>query len=280
MDTSTQRLQEMLCRSRFEVLPVRGAAERAAVLPAGSTVTVTASAAKGLDATMDVAARLAAAGFHVVPHLAARSVPDRARLAELLDRAAALGSDEVFVIAGDSPVPAGEFPDALALLRAMAELDRKPGKVGITGYPERHAFLSDEVTIRAMADKARHADYVVSQICYDPRRIAEWLGEVRARGVLLPVHVGLPGAVDVTKLLRVSMKIGLGESLRFLRKQHGLVTKLLAPYTPDALLDGLWPHLDEPAPGIAGWHLFTFNELDRTVQWRDDALARIQEVPA
>lgn len=280
MDTSTQQLEELLCGARFEVLPVRGAVEKCAQLPAGTTVTVTASAAKGSDATLDVAARLAGCGLHVVPHLAARSIRDSAQLADLLDQAAALGSGDVFVVAGDSPVPAGEFPDALALLRAMDDMGRRPDKVGITGYPERHAFLSDEALVRAMTDKARFADYVVSQICYDPQRIATWLGEVRARGVLLPIHIGLPGAVDVTRLLRVSMKIGLGESLRFLRKQHGMVTRLLAPYTPDALLDGLWPHLDEPAPGIAGWHLFTFNEITRTVRWRDAALARIQEVPA
>ncbi|MCA1229744.1 MULTISPECIES: methylenetetrahydrofolate reductase [unclassified Saccharopolyspora] len=280
MDTSTQRLRETLLRSRFEVLPVRGAAERARVLPAGSTVTVTASPAKGPEATLDTAERLAAAGLHAVPHLAGRSIPDRARLAALLDRAAALGSDEIFVVGGDSPEPAGEFPDALALLRAIEDLGRRPGRVGITAYPERHAFLTDAVTIGALAAKAPHADYAVSQICYDPQRIARWLGELRDRGVLLPVHVGLPGAVDVTKLLRVSMKIGLGESLRFLRKQHGVVTRLLVPYTPDALVDGLSAHLDEPAPGIAGWHLFTFDEIGRTARWRDDAVARLQEVPA
>ncbi|MBK0869204.1 MAG: methylenetetrahydrofolate reductase [Saccharopolyspora sp.] len=280
MDTGFQRLEELLCSARFEVLPVRGAVQRCEQLPAGTTVTVTSSAAKGPEATLATGAQLAAVGMRVVPHLAARSIKDSAHLSGLLDRAEALGSGEVFVIAGDSPAPAGEFPDALALLRRMDELGRRPGRVGISGYPERHAFLSDEATVRAMTDKAGYADYAVSQICYDPQRIAAWLGEVRARGVLLPIHIGLPGAVDVTKLLRVSMKIGLGESLRFLRKQHGMVSKLLAPYNPDSLVDGLWPYLDEPAPGIAGWHLYTFNEITRTAQWRDAALARIQEVPA
>ncbi|WP_314175148.1 methylenetetrahydrofolate reductase [Streptomyces winkii] len=278
MDTATRRLHEMLCGARFEVLPVRGAVEQCEQLPPGTAVTVTSSAAKGQDATMRTAEELAGLGMRVVPHLAARSVASRAHLAELLDRGAAIGSD-VFVVAGDSPEPVGEFPDALGVLRAMEELGRRPWRVGITGYPERHAFLSDEATVRAMTDKARHADYVVSQICYDPQRIANWLGEVRARGVDLPVHIGLPGAVDAARLLRVSMKIGLGGSLRFLRKQHGMVGKLLAPYTPDALIDGLRPEFGQPG-GVAGWHLFTFNEVIRTAQWRDAAIARLQEVPA
>lgn len=278
MDTAARRLHESLCSARFEVLPVRGAVRQCAELPPGTTVTVTSSAAKGQEATVRTAEQLAGLGMRVVPHLAARSVAGRAQLAELLDRCAAVG-DEVFVVAGDSPEPAGEFADALALLRAMEDLGRRPRRVGITGYPERHAFLSDEATVRAMTDKAAHADYVVSQICYDPQRIADWLGEVRARGIALPVHIGLPGAVDAARLLRVSMKIGLGESLRFLRKQHGVVGRLLAPYTPDALLDGLRAEVERP-DGVAGWHLFTFNEVTRTAQWRDAAVARIQEVPA
>lgn len=278
MDTVTQRQQELLCGARFEVLPVRGIVEQCEQLPYGTNVTVTSSPAKGPDATMRTAEQLAALGMRVVPHLAARSIASRGHLAELLDRSAAFASD-VFVVAGDSPEAAGEFHDALSMLRAMEELGRRPLRVGITGYPERHAFLSDEATVRAMTDKARHADYVVSQICYDPQRIASWLGEIRARGIGLPVRVGLPGSVDAARLLRVSMKIGLGESLRFLRKQHGIVSKLLAPYTPDALIDGLRPEVEQPG-GIAGWHLFTFNEVTRTAQWRDAALVRSEEVSA
>jgi methylenetetrahydrofolate reductase (NADPH) len=260
------------------VVRVGGAVGLGDILPPATTVTVTSSAAKGPDATMRTAERLAELGMRVVPHLAARSVASRGHLAELLDRSAAIGG-EVFVVAGDSPKAAGEFPDALGVLRAMEELGRRPRRVGITGYPERHAFLSNEAIVRAMTDKARHADYVVSQICYDPQTLANWLGEIRARGIGLPVYVGLPGAVDAAKLLRVSMKIGLGESLRFLRKQHGLIGKLLAPYTPDALIDGLRPEVGQPG-GVAGWHLFTFNEITRTAQWRDAACARAQEVPA
>ena len=44
-----------------------------------------------------------------------------------------------------------------------------------------------------------------------------------------PIWIGLPGAVDYAKLLRMSMKIGLGESARFLSHQHGWVSRLLPP---------------------------------------------------
>ncbi len=279
MDNQSQ-LQQHLSNARFEVLPLRGVEEQAAQLPTGTTVTVTSSQAKGIDATLDLAANLHTRGLHAVPHLAARSVASTEHLSALLDRLDGAGIAEVFVIAGDRPEPAGPFPDALSLLQAMDTMGRRPDRVGITGYPESHAFLADADTVTAMIDKSRYADYIVSQICFDPNTVASWVKDVRARGIRLPIYIGAPGAVEATKLLRISMKIGLGESMRFLRKQRGVVTKLLTRYTPEGLFDELAPYLSDEHCDIAGWHLFTFNEIGKTLQWRQDLLARLQEVPA
>lgn len=280
MDASTQTLQNLLTRARFEVLPLRSAIAELEQLSPGATVTVTSSPAKGPEATLDLAERAAARGFHVVPHLAARLIADTAQLSTLLDRMERSGLNEAFVVAGDSTASPGDFPDALSLLRGMEELGRRPARVGITGYPEQHSFLPDSATTQAMNDKAHHADYIVSQICYDPNTIISWVREVRERGVLLPIHIGIPGSIDVSKLLRVSMKMGIGDSMRFLRKQRGVVTKLLSRYTPDHLIDELGPYLLDESFGLAGWHVYTFNEVEKTVQWRDALVARMQEVPA
>ena len=67
-----------------------------------------------------------------------------------------------------------------------------------------------------MFAKAPMATCIISQICFDADVIAAWVREVRRRGTHLPIWVGTPGAVDHAKLLRISMKIGLGESARFL----------------------------------------------------------------
>lgn len=277
---STERLAQYLAHPRFEVLPLRGVADEVSALPEGSTVTVTSSPAKGIEATLDVAARLRGRGYVVVPHLAARSVRDAQHLADTLAVIAELGISEVFVVAGDSPEPVGKFADALDLLRAMDDVEHRPARIGITGYPEGHAFISDACTILAMEHKARHADYIVSQICYDPDTIASWIAGVRARGVTLPIYVGVPGVVDIHRLLRISLKIGLGSSIRFIRKQHGVMTKLLSRYTPEDIFTFLTPYLSDPAYDIAGWHFFTFNEAAKTYLWTQDIAARIQEVPA
>ncbi|ASU78311.1 5,10-methylenetetrahydrofolate reductase [Actinopolyspora erythraea] len=275
-----QQLQRYLRNSRYEVLPLRGVVEQVRELPAGTTVTVTSSPAKGTEATLDTAARLRDEGMHVVPHLAARLVRDSAHLTDLLAHVDDLGLTEVFVIAGDAERPAGRFTDALSLLRGMEEIGTRPYRLGITGYPEQHAFIPDRMTIQATDEKARYADYIVSQICYDPNTIASWVKSMRARGVELPVYIGAPGSIDPSKLLRISMKIGLGQSMRFLRKQHGVVSKLLTRYTPENVFDELSPYIVDPAYNIAGWHLFTFNEITKTRQWVVEMADRLQEVPA
>ena len=74
-------LHGFISRPRYEVFPAKGTEQAVADwVPAGMTVTVTASPAKGLDATIELTERLVARGYRVVPHLAARSVADQAHL--------------------------------------------------------------------------------------------------------------------------------------------------------------------------------------------------------
>ncbi len=246
-------------------------------VPIELTVTITSSPTRGPEATLALAERLAGRGYRVVPHLAARLIADRVQLRELLERIKGLGAREVFVIAGDVAQPLGPFEGAATLLEAMAEIGHGLEQIGITGYPESHAFISDETTIQAMFDKAPYATYIVSQICFDPAVIATWLRRVRDRGVELPIYVGLPGPVDPVRLLRLSARIGLGESARFLRGHGSWLRRLTLPrgYRPGSLLDRLAPDLARPENRIAGLHLFTFNEIEQSEAWRRAELIRL-----
>ncbi len=260
-----------------------GGVERAVVahVPREVKLTVTASPAKGLDATLGLAERLLAEGYRVVPHLSARMVRDEAHLREVVARLAGCGVDEVFVVAGDRPQPVGDYADALSLLEAMAAAGHAFREVGIAGYPESHPLIDDDVTVQAMWDKRRYATYIVSNVCFDPRLVARWVARVRRRGVTLPIHVGLPGQVDAARLLRVSTRIGIGESARFLRWHRGwLRLALPGTYRPDRLLLGLAPAIAAPGSGVAGLHVFTFNEVERTERWRSQLVARLEAPPA
>jgi methylenetetrahydrofolate reductase (NADPH) len=279
-DATTTReaaaLAELLRRPRFEILPLDGIEEQVLEhLGTEVKVTVTASPRKGLEATLDLAERLAGAGYAVVPHLSARLVRDRAHLEDVLERLLAAGVRELFVPAGDAPEP-GEFHGAAELLAAMGPLRARFDDIGITGYPETHHLISDEETIQAMFAKAPMATCIISQICFDAEVIAGWIAEVRRRGTALPIWIGLPGTVDYAKLVRISMKIGLGESARFMRHHGNWISRLMTrQFKPDPLLRGLAPTLADPAANVAGFHMYTFNEVARTERWRRQALERL-----
>ncbi|HEU5009922.1 MAG TPA: methylenetetrahydrofolate reductase [Gaiellaceae bacterium] len=267
---------EALARPRYEVIPLDGVEEAVlAHVPTDVTVTVTTSPAKGLEATLALAERLAAHGYDVVPHLAARNVRDRAQLAELSERLRAAGARDVLVMAGDAKEPAGDFEGAQPLLRALDELGRPFEEVGITGYPESHAIISDGAAVAAMREKERYATYIVSQICFAHEVTASWLGDVWQRGTRLPVLIGLPGPVEGARLLRVCERIRVGPSISILRADECVKD---GAFDPDLIVDGLEESIDHDHPNFGGFHIFTFNELADTERWRQRHLAA--ETPA
>ena len=268
----------LLEHPRYEVFPAGNIEEAVAEwIPTGMTVTVTASPSKGLDATLGLAERLAGRGYHVVPHLSARLVRDDAHLAGIVARLTACGIDDVFVPAGDADPPLGRFDSALSLLERLAEMGSPFARTGITGYPETHPRIDDDITIQAMWDKRRLAAYIVSNLCFDPVTVRRWIRRVRARGVTLPLFVGLAGPVERARLLRMAAKAGAGESARFLAGHAEWFLRFGAPggYRPDRLLGRLGPTLAAPSAGVAGLHLFTFNQVQQTEQWRRELLTRL-----
>ena len=267
--TRAAEIAELLRQSRYEILALDGVEEQVlAHVPRDVTLTVTASPTKGLGPSFALAARLIGHGYDVVPHLSARLIRDRSQLAEHVERLREMGVRDVFVVAGDAREAHGQFHGAAELLDALADRGHPFERIGITGYPESHPLIDDETTIAAMFAKARHATYITSQICFDPSVIAQWIENVWERGTRLPVYVGVPGVVSRAKLLRVSTRIGIGDSLRFLRANGSFAGRFLRPggFSPDPLVDGLGEGLESGK--LAGFHVFTFNDVEATEAWR------------
>lgn len=277
-ETSKKALVAFLRSPRYEVLPTEDVEERVlATVPREVTLTITASPRRGIEATIGLAERLSGHGFAVVPHLSARLIRDESHLNDVLAALAAMGVTNVFVIAGDAREPAGKFPDSVSLLEAIAVDKHGLRDIGVTGYPERHSFIDDDLTIQAMWDKRRLATYIVSNLCFDPRMVKKWVARVRRRGVQLPIYIGMAGVADPAKLLRVSTRIGVVDSARFLRGHSNWFLRTLQPggYSPDRFITGLLPDLASPERKVAGLHVFTFNEIEPTEQWRQETLTRL-----
>ena len=267
----------LLENARYEVLPTASAEEQVLANVGTSTaLTVTASPSKGLEPTLALAERLTAHGYTAVPHLAARMVRDTEELREICARLTSQGMDKVFVPGGDAEAP-GEFPDALSLLEAIKDLGAPFSHVGITGYPESHPTISDDLTIQSMWDKRRYATHVVSNLTFDPEVLATWVGRMRKRGITMPLLLGIPGPVERTKLLAMATKIGVGESTRFLAKNKGTFARLAAPggFTGERFLEKVAPALSPPEMLVEGLHVFTFNQVTETEEWRQSLLAQL-----
>jgi len=260
--------------ARFEVLPFARSVEEAAQLPEKVRLTITCSPKHGPDRSVQMAAQLRELGHQVTVHVAARMVSDNDHLDRILAAIAQAGVDDVFLIGGDADPPLGAYSSAVELLEVVAAHPDRPRTIGIAGYPEGHPAIADEALERALADKSRHADYVATQMCFDPDALVAWVRRQRARGVTLPVLAGVPGKVSRAKLLELSARIGVGPSLSFLRKQRGIRALLSKGSTADKLYEKLGPAVDDPELNIAGFHIFTFNQLLETWQWQrahDDA---------
>jgi methylenetetrahydrofolate reductase (NADPH) len=276
-DAGRAGLRRVLADPTFELIPLKNARNQAAFLPAGSTVSVTASPAKGLEATVELAAELQGRGVHAIPHLSARMVRDRERLAKLLEAVTAAGIDRAFVVGGDAEQP-GEYLDGLSLLEAMESLGRLPAEIGIPCYPQGHPTIPDDRLLAALHAKARFATYMTTQLCFDAPAIAEWLAARRAEGIELPVRIGIPGVAAIPKLLEISARIGVRDAGRFIRKNARFVGELLASgglYRPTRLLEALAPLIADPAANVIGLHVYTFNQVEATVAWRAAELAKL-----
>jgi methylenetetrahydrofolate reductase (NADPH) len=275
---SREALARLLATPTFELVPLKNALSQADHLPPGATVSVTASPAKGLEATVALCEQLQARGFRAVPHVSARMVRDRAHLVDLIEWLEGAGVDRAFVVGGDAKEP-GHFPDGLSLLREMHEIGHPLGEIGIPCYPQGHAFIADAPLLDALRAKASYASYMTTQLCFDPGAIASWIAARRAEGLELPVHVGVPGVAEPHRLMAISARIGVADTHRFLSKNIRFVARLMRSggfYRPDGLLEGIAPHAADPTAQMVDIHLYTFNAVDATEKWRQDYLARLE----
>ncbi len=258
----------------FELIPLKSATDAIAALPPNSKVSVTASPVKGLDATKELTAQVQAAGHTPVPHIAARLVESKEHTAELGTWMKDAGLETMFCVAGDAEEPAGPYEGAHSFLTDLFETDHGLSTVGITGYPDGHALISNDVcheqlhAKQALLSSAGVDGWVSTQMCFDTDLLVNWLRAEREAGLTLPVHLGIPGVVDRAKLMTMGVRLGVGASLRYLKKNRTAITKLLAPgtYDPDVLLLPIAEDLKEI--GIEGLHVFTFNQVESTESWR------------
>jgi len=261
----------------FELVPLKSLARAVEALPPGAEVSVTCSPTKGIAETQRLTEELVGKGFRAIPHLSARMVRDHAHTIELAQWCHELGLKKIFVVGGDAEQP-GEYLGAVEFLADLLTTGHGVETIGVTAYPDGHAFLSDEKMRWALHEKQRLLaeagvqGYCSTQMCFDPDAISKWIRTERELGLTLPVHLGLSGVVDKSKLLTMGARLGIGDSLKYLRKNVGAVVKMMTQlsYDPNDLLLPLSADLLDF--NVTGLHVFTFNQVEATNTWRESVL--------
>ena len=264
--TANQVLAHHVREAYMEFFPTDTIESRLDVLEPNSYVAVTCSPSTGVEVTLDMSERLANRGFKVVPYVAAKMVRDKRHLQEIIARLNDLPIISIVVPGGDADAPLGDYPTALALLRDVAEIDHNFTEIGVAAHPEGHPDVDTGELTRALLRKQEVANYLVTQMCFDAAVIAAWLRSIREQGVTLPAWLGVPGVADRASLLKTSLRIGVGDSLRYLKRNPKAAARLMwsNEYRPDDLLFELAPYLADPAYDIHGHHVYCFNQVEKT----------------
>lgn len=266
----TEVVKALVRAANIEILPIKGMFEKLPAVPKETTVTLTCSPKLGIDRTVEYATQATEAGYLVVPHFAARQVKDEAHLRELVGRIESAGIRRLYVIGGDMADPVGEFSSAAELLETLSGIEHKLERVGVACYAEGHPAISDQALLDALRRKQPYANYMVNQLCFDANVLVPWIRKVRGLGITLPLNVGIAAPMNIRKLMELSVKIGVGSSIKYLTKQHGLVGNLLrgSAYQPEQLLYEIGDDLSSAELGIEGLHVFSFNQIAETVEWQ------------
>ena len=276
-ETVAKRIRQDLQKSYMEIIPVPGIEDKLDSLPSDMYLAVTCSPTKGVDETLELSEKLIERGFKVTPHIASKCVSGEKHLEAIIKKLDELGIESIFVPGGDRPEPMGDFNNALDLLKALKKLGHNLNKIGMAAHPEGHPDVSDEILMEALEEKKDLADFIVTQMCFDAEILNDWMNKIQKKGIELPVWVGLPGVIERGRLLKTSLRIGVGDSLRFLRKKSQVATELMKSsiYNPDDLVRDITEQIDINDSRLAGYHIYCFNQIETTEKWRTERISAL-----
>jgi methylenetetrahydrofolate reductase (NADPH) len=140
----------------------------------------------------------------------------RDELRAILDEIEAAGIENIMTLRGDPPRGETDFvphPDGFAHANELVTFIRsqKPGFcLGVAGYPEGHPEArSKEADLTNLKKKVdAGANFIVTQLFFDPHDYFDLIARVRAIGIGLPVIPGIMPITDVAQIKRFTQMCG------------------------------------------------------------------------
>ena len=252
---------------------IEGLREAAPLIRPGTQIAVTFLPGEEIEQRVEAAVLVRELGFEPIVHLSARRITSEAELDKYLaDITTKAGVKRVFIIAGDPPEPEGPYSTSLDIIETGLLEKHGIEIVGIGGHPEGHpnntpAQLWDWMERKLAAIRARGmTPLVVTQFAFDDDAIIAWLKEMRARGIDVPVRLGVPGPAGIKRLLGFAKRCGVGASANVMKKYGISLTNLIGSAGPDKLMSSLDKGLT-PDLGRVRLHLYPFGALTASAEW-------------
>lgn len=269
----------------IEVMPrtAAGIGDFRTLLPAGTRVYIAHIHGTAIDDMIATAGRLTDEGFHPMPHLPARSIPDAATLELWLRRYRdEAGVEQALVLGGGLAAPVGCFDSAIAMLETGLFERLGFSRLHVAGHPEGHRGMDrdggTQAADAALRWKAAFRERtgvemaIVTQFAFDARPVIAWAERIAAAGITLPVHVGVAGPTRLQTLIKFAISCGVGPSVAILQKRALDLRKLLLPYEPAGFLADIASYrAARPDTSIAQIHVFPLGGIQASADWLSQA---------
>jgi methylenetetrahydrofolate reductase (NADH) len=223
------------------------------------------------------AASLKRAGHIPMPHVGARHLESAAQLQRLAEHSKDAGVDRILIIGGDRDTPAGPYDSSLAVMQAGAFQRVGITRIAVGGFPEGNPHIPEKILNESLQAKVSFARKeglqlsIITQFCFRAEPVIAWVQGVRARGIDVPIRVGLAGPASLLTLMRYAVRCGVGNSLHVL-KENPSFAKILTERGPEPIIRELAASMadgDGKRLGIAGLHFYVFGGFKKTMDWID-----------
>ena len=253
---------------------IEGLREAAPLIRPDTQIAITFLPGEDMEQRVAAAVLVRELGFEPIVHISARRFVSQDELEGYLrDITTKAGVKRIFLIAGDPPEPEGPYSTSLEIIETGLLQKHGIQIVGVGGHPEGHpnntpAELWDWMERKIAALRARGMiPLVVTQFAFDDDAIVEWIEEMRARGIDLPVRLGVPGPAGIKRLLGFAKRCGVGASASVMKKYGISLTNLIGTAGPDKLVNSLDTKLSDEEHGRVRLHFYPFGALTASAVW-------------
>jgi len=233
-----------------------------------------------IDDIVELAGKVQQLGLEATPHIIARKLESRDQLERALARCQELGIHNALCVAGDITAEKPGFDSSLEVLETG--LFGKYGfrEVGVAGHPEGSKAIGEERVEQALRGKAEFAKsagfnvYFATQFGFEPQPFIDWEAATNAKGIDLPIHVGMPGPASLRQLAKFAMLCGVGASMRMLTTRTSAMANLLSTQAPDEMVTALAKHRGgNPQSRFKKIHFFAFGGVVKTARWANAVMS-------